>query len=184
MADIAIVSGSPQSLSGLERVLHYLGKQVEQKGYSIVHISVKDVNSNDLLFGNYKSKEIQQITSELDQAKGVIIGSPVYKSSYTGVLKALIDLLPQDILQDTPVLPLMTGGSASHLLAIEYTLKPLLATLKGQPIKGLYFQDSQLDKTKENPIIDKELLERTEKQLDYLLDKIKREAYLIEGLPW
>ncbi|WP_068677760.1 NADPH-dependent FMN reductase [Oceanobacillus sp. Castelsardo] len=174
MANIVIVSGSPSSTSRSEQVLLYLGKRVEQEGFSIKHISVKDVEAGDLLFGNFNSEQVKQISLELEQADGVIVGTPVYKSSYSGVLKALIDLLPQDILQDTPVLPLMTGGSASHLLAIEYTLKPLLASLKGQTIKGLYFQDSQLDKTRENPITDIEILERTEKQLDYFLGKVNQ----------
>lgn len=174
MDHIVIVSGSPSSTSRSERVLHYLGKRVEQEGFSIKHISVKDVDADDLLFGNFNSEQIKQITDDLQRADGVIVGTPVYKSSYSGVLKALIDLLPQDILQDTPVLPLMTGGSASHLLAVEYTLKPLLASLKGQSVKGLYFLDSQLDKTKENPIIDKEILERTNKQLEYFLGKVNQ----------
>jgi FMN reductase len=174
MANIVIVSGSPSSTSRSERVLHYLGKRVEQEGFSIKHISVKDVDADDLLFGNFKSEQIKQISFELEQADGVIVGTPVYKSSYSGVLKALIDLLPQDILQDKPVLPLMTGGSPAHLLAIEYTLKPLLASLKGHNVKGLYYQDSQLDKTKENPLIDKEILERTEKQLHYFLGKVNQ----------
>jgi FMN reductase len=66
-------------------------------------------------------------TQELKGASGVIIVSPVYKAAYSGALKTLLDLLPQDILKDKPVFPLMVGGSGAHLLAIDYSLKPLLA---------------------------------------------------------
>ena len=113
----------------------------------------------------------------MENADGVIVGSPVYKASYSGVLKALFDMLPQDILQDTHVLPVMTGGSLSHLLALEYALKPLLATVKGQNLKGLYFQDSEIDKTSDNPILDVDMLNRTKKQLDYFFGKVKRKEH-------
>ncbi|WP_324609842.1 NADPH-dependent FMN reductase [Oceanobacillus damuensis] len=147
MSDIVIVSGSPSESSRSERILQYLGSFLEKEHLTVTHISVKDVPAEDLLFGNFDSPEVKQIANQIEDAKGVIVGTPVYKASYSGVLKALFDILPPDILKDTPVLPLMTGGSLSHLLALEYALKPLLATLKGQNLKGLYFLDSQIDKT-------------------------------------
>ena len=48
---------------------------------------------------------------------------------YSGVLKAFLDLLPQDGLADKLVLPLATGGSQSHMLALDYALRPVLASL-------------------------------------------------------
>ncbi len=175
VSDIVIVSGSPSSISKSERILYYLGDLVKQEGFLIKHISVKGVDAKDLLFGNFESPEIKEIARRLGKAKGVIVGSPVYKASYSGVLKALFDILPQDVLQDTPVLPVMTGGSPSHLLALEYTLKPLLASMKAQNLKGLYFQDSQLDMTSDHLIADESMLNRTNKQIEYFLGKIRRE---------
>ncbi len=175
--NIVIVSGSPSSLSRSERILYYLGELAEQEGFSVKHISVKDVDAEDLLFANFNSTKIKEIANDLENADGVIVGSPVYKASYSGVLKALFDMLPQDILQDTHVLPVMTGGSLSHLLALEYALKPLLATVKGHNLKGLYFQDSEIDKTSDNPILDVDMLNRTKKQLDYFLGKVKRKEH-------
>lgn len=72
----------------------------------------------------------------------------------------MIDLLPQDVLKHTPVLPLMTGGSPSPQLALDYALKPLLASLKAHNLKGLYFQDTQIDKQSEISIIDEDILQR------------------------
>lgn len=176
MSDIVIISGSPSNSSRSERVLQYLGRMLEREHLSVTHISVKDVGAEDLLFGNFNSPEIKMVADKISHAKGVIVGTPVYKASYSGVLKALFDILPQDILQDKPVLPLMTGGSLSHLLAIEYALKPLLATLKGQNLKGLYFLDSQIDKTQENPITGEDILARTKKQLYYFIEKTQNKV--------
>lgn len=167
MADIVIISGSPTETSRSEQVLKFLGSLLEKENLSIIHVSVKDVPAEDLVTGNYLSPVIKNIAQSIEQAKGVIIGTPVYKGAYSGVLKALIDLLPQDVFQHKPVLPLMTGGSSNHLLALEYSLKPLIATLKGINLKGIFIQDDQIDKLSVNPIIDEDVLQRTTKQLYY-----------------
>lgn len=173
VSTIVIISGSPSPLSRSERILYYLGNQAEQKGFSVKYISVRDVEAEDLLFGNFQNQKLKEIAADLEKAEGIIVGSPVYKASYAGVLKSLFDLMPQDVLRGTISLPVMTGGSLSHLLALDYALKPLLATLKSQSLKGLYFQDSEIDKTKENPILDDAMLTRTQKQLDYFLEQLK-----------
>lgn len=167
MSEIVILSGSPSANSGSERVLTYLGTLLEYEGFSVAHVSVKDVPYQDLFEGNFNSATVQNITTLIQNSKGVLIGSPVYKSAYSGVLKALIDLLPEDVLKHKPILPFMTGGSPSHLLAIDYSLKPLLASLKGLNLKGIYVMDSQIDKQSKNPIINKDVLQRTKKQLYY-----------------
>ncbi|UFU00780.1 NADPH-dependent FMN reductase [Radiobacillus kanasensis] len=176
MSDIVVLSGSPSERSRSDLVLRHLGTLLEKEKLKVTHISIRDVPQEVLFYGKYDSQAIQEITSLIQNAKGVIIGSPVYKAAYSGVLKALIDLLPQDVLQDTPVLPIMTGGSPAHLLAIEYTLKPLLANLKGQNLKGVYLLDSQINKESlENPIIDFEILERTRKQLYYFIQTVQKQ---------
>lgn len=49
--------------------------------------------------------------------------------------------MPLDILEETPVLLIIFSDSPNHLLALEYSLKPLLATVKGQTLKGVYLID-------------------------------------------
>lgn len=175
MSEIAILSGSPTELSRSDKVLRYLGSILEKKGFTTTHISVRDLPAEAVFYGQYDHPEIQKIASVIEQSTGVLVGSPVYKGAYSGVLKAVLDLLPQDILQHKPILPLMTGGSPSHLLALEYTLKPVLATLKGHNLKGVYLLDSQVDKTSEHPIVDESSLERTNKQLDYFIELVERQ---------
>ncbi|RDW16911.1 FMN reductase (NADPH) [Oceanobacillus arenosus] len=176
MSEIVIISGSPSELSRSEQVLKYLGTLLEQANLSVTHISVKDVPYQDLFTGNFNSPAIKQIAALIEDAKGVVVGSPVYKGAYSGVLKALLDVLPQDVLKHKPVLPLMTGGSPSHLLAMEYSLKPVLSTLKAHNLKGLYLLDGQIDKHNPNPIISDEILQRTKKQLDYFVQLVNNPA--------
>ncbi|RNF40181.1 NADPH-dependent FMN reductase [Planococcus salinus] len=177
MSEIVILSGSPSETSRSELVLKYLGTLLKKEGFSVTHLSVRDVRQEDLFLGKFDSPAIGEISALIHGAKGVIVGSPVYKAAYSGVLKALIDLLPQDVLRDTPVLPLMTGGSIAHLLALDYALKPLLATLKGQNLKGVYLVDSQIDKNQpEQPVIEEEVLQRLTKQLVYFTDIVNKQS--------
>ncbi|MFS0671715.1 NADPH-dependent FMN reductase [Ornithinibacillus sp. 179-J 7C1 HS] len=173
MSEIITISGSTAKLSGSEQVLKYFGTLLNDKQLSVTHISVKDIPYQDLFEMNVNNPKIKQIIALIQNARGVLIGSPVYKGAYSGVLKALIDLLPQDALKHKPILPIMTGGSPSHLLALEYTLKPLLATLKGHNLKGLYLLDEYIDKQKKMPIINEETLQRAKKQLDYFSELVK-----------
>ncbi len=62
-------------------------------------------------------------------ADGVVIGIPVYKAAHSGQLQALLNLLPQCALECKTVLPLATGGSTAHVLAIDYELRPALTSL-------------------------------------------------------
>lgn len=181
MPKIVILSGSPSESSRSETVLTYLGGQLTKKGFSVSHVSVRDVPAEDLFTARFGSPAIQEISSKLFEADGVIVASPVYKAAYAGVLKALMDLLPQDVLQETPVLPLMTGGGPNHLLALEYSLKPLLATLKGLNLKGIYLVDSQIDKQRpEQPILDEDVLNRLIKQLDYFIQIVDKQHVLVK----
>lgn len=179
MNRIVILSGSPSESSRSDRVLKYLEGILKQKDFEVIYISVREIPHKDLYNGNYNSPALKKVSSKIAKAQGLIVGSPVYKASYSGVLKSLIDLLPQDILEHKPVLPIMTGGSLSHLLAIEYTLKPLINILKGQCLKGLYFLDHQVNKNAQQPILDEELLGRTEKQLDYFIEIVHRQKYFL-----
>jgi len=170
MTSIVILSGSPFAQSRTDRVLQYLRHLLQEKGCSITYVSVRDVPAEDLVGCKFDSPSVQHAVHAIRQADGVIVGSPVYQAAYSGALKMLIDLLPMDIFQGTPVLPVMTGGTKSHLLALETTLKPLLATLKAHNLKGIYLVDGEIDKELDVPITEPGVHKRTLKQLDYFLE--------------
>ncbi|MBS4208907.1 NADPH-dependent FMN reductase [Bacillus sp. FJAT-50079] len=179
MSEIVLISGSPFEVSSSDRVLKYVGKLLEERGYGVTYISVRDVEHEDLFLANFNSPTVQRIASQIKEAKGVLVSSPVYKAAYSGVLKVFIDILPQDILEGKPVLPIMTGGSRYHLLALEYALKPLLATLKAHNLQGVYLVDSEIDKEKDIPILDVDTLQRIKNQLDDFIEFIHKQNSLI-----
>jgi len=94
-------------------------------------IDVRDVAhdvTNNVLTG-FASPELQVRLDAITEADAVIVATPVYAASYSGLFKILVDVLPEDALRDTPVLLGATGGTARHSLAIDHALRPLFAHL-------------------------------------------------------
>ena len=69
--------------------------------------------------------ETRALVDQVIAADALIVGSPVYKGSYTGLFKHLFDLLEPAALAGKPVLLTATGGGDKHALVIEHQLRPL-----------------------------------------------------------
>lgn len=67
----------------------------------------------------------KQMVEKVLAADVLVVGTPTYKGSYTGLFKHLIDLLDPLALQGKPILLTATGGSDRHALIIEHQLRPL-----------------------------------------------------------
>jgi len=136
-----------------------------------------DIPAEVLLHAQFSHPSIAQFREDIAQADGIIIASPVYKAAYTGVLKAVIDLLPERAFEHKVVLPLMTAGSANHLLALDYSLKPLVAALKAEEIiSGVYASDKQIHYPEANhpARIDDEIKNRLHENLEALYQALRR----------
>jgi FMN reductase len=142
MSNIVAIAGSPSATSRSSGVLDYAKTSLENQGISVDLVSVRDVPADDLVYGNFASPALKHIQSLIEQATGVIVATPVYKASYTGVLKALLDLLPQYALSNKVMLPIATGGTIAHLLSIDYAMKPLFTIMGATHIlRGVYIVD-------------------------------------------
>jgi len=68
-----------------------------------------------------------QAIARVAAAGAVLIGAPVYRASFPGVLKNLLDITPVEALQNKPVGILAMGGSPHHYLAVDSQLRQVLA---------------------------------------------------------
>ncbi|UZJ77900.1 NADPH-dependent FMN reductase [Fictibacillus sp. KU28468] len=180
MADIVTISGSPSVTSRTGIVLRYLSELSQKGGLETESFSVLDVPPEDLVLGHFQSPHLKAIEKSIKQAKAVIIGTPVYKAAYSGVLKSLLDLLPQDILSGKSVLPIATGGTIAHLLSIEYALKPVLNAIGARNIlNGIYLIDLQLEHNNGRDVaFDQEIEKRLIVSLNELIDEVKKDTYI------
>lgn len=70
----------------------------------------------------------------------LVVASPTYKASYTGLTKLFFDQMRPNALQGVIAIPLMTGAGAAHSLAVDFHLSPLLRELGAVvPTSGVYF---------------------------------------------
>ena len=146
MSRILTVSGSPKVVSRSARLLSHVAGAVEEDGHEIRDLRVLDLPADALLAGNTEDPEIADSIAQLAWADGVVIATPVYKAAYTGLLKAWLDLLPQFALAGKVVLPLATGGSLAHALALDYALRPVLQSMGARHVvQGFLVVDSFIE---------------------------------------
>ena len=170
MKEIVSIAGSPSRTAKSANVLRYIQMSLASKGWQSENILVRDLPAEDLLHARLDSAAIQEAHALIDGAKAIIVATPVYKAAYSGILKAFLDLLPQDALKGKIVLPLATGGSQAHLLAIDYALKPVLGALGATHIlRGVYLLDTYLQIDAEgNLLIEAALEQRLQEALQEL----------------
>jgi len=83
------------------------------------------------------------LVKSVEEADVLVVGSPVYRASYSGALKHLFDLVHYESLIGKPVVLLATGGSPLHGLMIDHQLRPLFAFFKAQSLaSGVYALES------------------------------------------
>lgn len=129
MSSIVLIGGSPSTTSRSSVVLNQVSESIAYAGFAVERIEVRDIDSAALLFADFGHPDVVEVIAKIQRASAVVIATPVYKASYSGVLKALLDLLPRDAFQNRPILPIATGGTIAHLLSIDYALRPVLYAL-------------------------------------------------------
>ena len=82
---------------------------------------------------------IAEIVGELAEADGLVIVTPTYKAAYSGLTKIFLDLLSQFALEDKAVLPIATGGSLAHMLALDYSMRAVLQSMKARHVVQSHF---------------------------------------------
>ena len=142
---VFLLGGSPSPQSSSSRLLQHIGDRLGLHGQRLSRLEVRELPAAALLALESGEPAIARALAQLRQADAVVVATPVYKAAYSGLLKAFLDLLPQDALAGKLVLPLATGGSQSHMLALDYALRPVLASMSARFIlPSIYATSEQL----------------------------------------
>ena len=135
---VVALAGSPSAPSRSTALLRLALSRFDE-GVARTEIALRDLPPAALLRADVDDPAIRRAREQLAAARVVVIATPIYKASYSGLLKTFLDLLAQDALRGKTVLALGTGGSAAHLLALDYALKPVLAALGARHILDSVF---------------------------------------------
>jgi len=85
--------------------------------------------TNNLLTG-FPNASLRGVTRAVTGADGLIVVTPVFAASYSGLFKSFFDVVEEDALADMPVLLAATGGTERHSLVLEHQMRPLFAYLR------------------------------------------------------
>jgi FMN reductase len=93
--------------------------------------------------------EARTVLSAIESADALIVGTPVYKGSYAGLFKHLIDFVEPSALAGRPVILTATGGGRRHALVVEHQLRPLFAFFSALTVPtSIYASDEDFENGK------------------------------------
>ncbi|MEB0139005.1 MULTISPECIES: NADPH-dependent FMN reductase [unclassified Undibacterium] len=175
---ILLLSGSPAAVSRSHRLLQHIGDKLQLLGQQCVSLQVRDLPAQALLHADFSNLELLAAQRLLAQAEAIVIATHIYKASFSGLLKTFLDLLPQDGLDGKLILPIATGGSQSHMLALDYGLRPVLATLAArQVLPAIYATDAEVVWSDEHGLqLAQTIAERVQKGVVQLLQNLPSSA--------
>jgi FMN reductase len=143
---VAIVIGNHKTNSRTLRVAvavaDALADQIPEKGDRLI-VDLADVAAE--LF-EPESQTVSDLMERVAASDIIIVASPTYKATYTGLLKSFFDRYFNNALSGAIAIPVMTGAAPVHALAPEVHLRPLLVELGATtPTRGLYVTEQQFD---------------------------------------
>lgn len=142
MLTMVTINGSPTKPSKTGVLLDTVAKTIAARlPFTTYAISLSDVG-HEFMCGltrpdiTPRGEELLRITERADL---LIVGTPVFRASYTGILKHFFDLVDRDAMRERKAVLCATGGTAMHGLVIEHQLRPLMSFFSMHTITtGLY----------------------------------------------
>lgn len=143
--DVLVITSSPSITSRSEKLGELIVNEVGKLGHDCRHLKLRTLCAEALLGANTSHPDIVKAMDLLARSHGLVVITPTYKGSYSGLFKTFVDLLPQYALRSKVVLPLATGGSPAHMLMLDHGLRPVLQTMWPKHVnQGCFIVDSLL----------------------------------------
>lgn len=150
---VLAISGSVSSSSKTVTLVETVLRDLRSKGIETRHAIARELDPAALLNGNLDHASLRTFMAAVRDAHGLIVATPIYKASFTGLLKAALDVLPQFAFAGKVVMPIGTGGSLAHVLALDYGLRPVIQSMGARHIVQSHFVTEGEFRTDEQAII-------------------------------
>lgn len=173
---VLLLAGSSSARSRSAALLDAVQQRLHQRGAHVQRLQIRDLSPQALILADFGNRTISQALGRVAAADVLVVATPVYKAAYSGVLKVFLDLLSQTALAGKTVLPLATGGSPNHMLALDYALRPVLQSLGAKHIlPGIYATDAQVTLDAEGAhVIDADIGARLDQAVHTLITETLR----------
>jgi len=147
MNTIGVVVGNPKPRSRTREVAVAVGAAAAGPaglaGAEQVVVDLADLGPQ--LF-DWSSPDVRAAVDAVAGCPLVVVASPTYKASYSGLLKSFLDWFGTTGLSGVTVVPVMVGAGQQHALAVEVHLRPVLVEIGATvPTRGLFVTEEQLE---------------------------------------
>jgi FMN reductase len=141
-ARVAVVVGNPKPGSRTRSSAVHVARELSGAEPDLV-VDLAELGPRLL---DWSDGEVGRLVAEVVDADLVVVASPTYKATYTGLLKLFLDRFAAGTGLTGVAVPLMLGAGPAHALAPEVFLRPLLTELGAVvPVRALYVLDAQHD---------------------------------------
>lgn len=118
----------------LDAVVAHLAQRGEQALTRTIEVREHALDVTCTTLNGVRSDALDDALEAVEEADLLVVTTPVYNGSYSGLFKSFIDLLHPPALLGTPVLLGATGGSLRHSLVVDHELRPLFAFFQAAPV--------------------------------------------------
>ena len=139
------ISGSPSAHSRSRVLLEYALGSLGRHRIATELIDLSELPA-DALLRRRASEELERALTSIAGADIVLASTPVYRATYTGLLKVFFDLFAQRALVGKVGIAIATGGAPGHQLVLDHGLRPLFASVGAVVVPtGVYAVDAEFD---------------------------------------
>ncbi|WP_055526677.1 FMN reductase [Streptomyces graminilatus] len=114
-----------------------------QMDIQVVEVRELAVEIAHNLTNGFPGRKLAAALDAVTGADGLVVVTPVFSASYSGLFKSFFDVLEKDALAGKPVLVAATGGSARHSLVLEHAMRPLFAYLRAVVVPTAVYAASE-----------------------------------------
>lgn len=141
---IVTVVGNPRPESRTHQLARTLAQAMAERAEaaSVAEIDLAPLGGRTL---DATDSAVADAIETVGQADILIVASPTYKGTYSGLTKVFFDRMATGALSDARAVPILLGGAPNHQLAVDVHFTPLLLELGAAvPVRGLFVLESEL----------------------------------------
>lgn len=147
-----------KTLIAVEKAIGFVRNEKEPVQTEVLNLRDYEVEFCDGRNPEAYQGDTKQVINKIIDADALIVGTPVYRGSYTSALKNVFDLIPNHALKGKVIGFIATGGTYHHFLAIEHQLKPLAGYFHAHVVPGAVYVHNEHYSEKE--LVDPEIHRR------------------------
>jgi FMN reductase len=137
---VTVLVGNPKPRSRTYEAAHIVAERLAGRK---ADLSIDLTDLGPVLL-DWSDATVADLVAKVQASHLVVVASPTFKATYTGLLKLFLDRISGGALAGVTAVPVMLGGHWKHSLAPDLLLKPVLVELGATcPTRGLFLLDSE-----------------------------------------